>query len=127
MRNPASRAPDPPLSLRRASFSRDSGGHDRDHGHDGDRDHGGDRDRGHDNGHNDRRTRRDDASRGPRHPPTRPGHEDGSSSNRRPRMPRAEESATAPRQAMAASGAANLIIATTSCGLLMRGASPLVR
>ena len=56
------------LSLRGASFSRDGGGgHDRDHGHD--------------SGHGGRSTRRDDASRGPRHPPSRLGHVDGSSSN----------------------------------------------
>jgi hypothetical protein len=50
----------------------------------GDRDHGGD---DHDNGHhdNDRRSargRRDELRKGPRRPPSRPGHGDGSSSIR---------------------------------------------
>src|SRR5262245_9517127 len=65
---------------KRASFSRGGGGHDRDHdggGHD--RDYG----RGHgDNAPHSAHGRRDEPRRGPRHPPSRPDHGDGSSSTR---------------------------------------------
>ena len=76
------------LQPKSACFSRDGGGgHDRDHdggGHDHDRDHDG----GDGNRRNRRsaRGRRDELRRGPRRPPSRPDHGDGSSSTLEPRQ-----------------------------------------
>ena len=76
------------LKPKSAAFSRDGGGHDRDHGHGGDHGHGQGGGGGDDHRHNRRSAhgRRDEPRRGRRYLPSRPDHGDGNSSTLEPRQ-----------------------------------------